>query len=801
MLLKNMRASTTYILAITLFGSSLAWQSIAQAQNDLFPNLQTNTQTGDNSKKSNTNGGPVTIDETGSGSTLPFTPVATLGGDLFPNNPSNPVNNGNANNGNRPGTSTNVGIGVAPSTGQNNNVVSPPLVNNNNSSAGIIIRTANVPSQYACPLFENSSSQDLNIAIDSLTNAIQGISDQCKSSQAQVDSVKQTTETIRSSVAALQAYVQDPSNSYTNMAQMQTNVNTLISGIDRMSDVFKNVTTSSDICGRKDLSWGKVALQLNNVVNAASPFLLLLTATQPMISLAVKGAIMGTVVGSNVINSMAQVIQSNTVKISDADQRNAILQNVCQFTKVQKKIDYIQLAQSGRFDQLKDQLKNGVNTYALKITGGDTLLNTMWSVRSNFMDNLGGFQSDVRKEREALQEVTQNIKEAQNNAYLICLRGKELVQMAQDNTQFPSTVVKSVSDAYQQNNYYKNIDTSDLQIIYGQPRMSLRDDNDDKIKKKVQMLITTYQNLLNRIARFPDNPVGDDVAACAATTMAFVQQVGTMITETNDIVTTDLDTMEDDLSKNEDYRKWKAQFEKITAEQENTNRMARVLSELTKAGSGVYNRSEFAEAAANLKRSLLGPRSGFLSGQSPVYAWLDYKRQRFAESKSDFEKSMRNIVARAFMLTKTGQGYAGTAPHMETAQEMISDVRLSQNLAILNKTTLPANSQQLELACIDLLKAVKDYSDSLDHLGATHFMCDMIWDSLDNSVDPKIVNYCRGQADYTGKQALRQKSYIEQANYELSAKPNANSLSMQDQATLVAKKMIEIGCRLPTAGQ
>ncbi len=79
-------------------------------------------------------------------------------------------------------------------------------------------------------------------------------------------------------------------------------------------------------------------------------------------------------------------------------------------------------------------------------------------------------------------------------------------------------------------------------------------------------------------------------------------------------------------------------------------------------------------------------------------------------------------------------------------------------------------------------------------------MCDMIYDYLDNSVDKKIINYCRGQTDYSGIQQNRQKSYIDQSIIELSRKPSPKMMSVQEQANLVAKKMIEIGCRLPRAG-
>ncbi len=674
-MLRNIRVTTSYILAVAMFGTSLAWQSSAYAENnDLFPNIKDTPP----KKNQQTGNGPVTIDETGSEPlpftpVTPFTPVGPRPIDFFnPGAPNFPIDNG-GNNNNNPGN------------------LSP--------ISGAMIRTANVPSQYSCPLFENSTYQDLNIAISSLTNAIQGISDQCQSSQPQVESVKQTAEQIKKAIESLQGYVQDPATGYQNIAQMQSNVGAVVSGIDRMSEVFKNVTTLSDACGKKNLAWGKVALELNNVINSASPFLLLLTATQPALSLAVKGAIMGTVVGSNVIATMAQVIQNNTVRMDIADQRNAVLQNTCQFTKVAKKISYIQLARSGRFAELEKQLKDNISTYAMKVTGNSTLLNTMWNVRGNVRNNIGGLQQAMRSDKEALEEVNLRMREAQNNTLIVCIRGKELVQMAQDENSFPNSVRRGILDAYEQNNYLKNIDLTDFQAAYGQPRLNVRDE-DAKLKLKVQVLIRTYQSLLNKIVNFPEEPTGDQAANCAAITMTFIQHISRMIIETSNIMVEDLDKMEDDLAKNEEYRKWKLEFDKIINEQDNTNRMARVLKELTKPGSGVYNRSEFAEAAANLKRSLLGARTGFLAGESPVFAWLDYKRDQFARARGSFDKTINDILVKALALTTSGKGvYSKNSAY--SSKQFYADYEMAENLVVLNKKTLPVNSQQWELACID----------------------------------------------------------------------------------------------------
>ncbi len=754
--------------------------SVAYSQNnDLFPNIrenQTNGQGGNQNPKD-----PIVIDETDGGDDI-FIPLPGIGN-------GNGIDNGNGggifNPRPRPGYGGN---------GRPGYDSGPPVVGNT-------IRTAIVPGQYSCPLFENNSYQDLNLAIANLTNAIQNVADECRSTQPQIAGIQKTNEEIRAAINSLQGFVASPETGYANTAALQDSVTKVVTGIDRMADVFKNTTSLTDRCGREKLSWSRVALELNNVVNSASPFLLLLLASNPALSLTVKGTIMGSVVASNVIAAMSQVIQANTIDMTIAENRNAVLQNTCQYTKVARKIKYIQLAQTNEFEVLKKELSQNLGNYAVQMQlfdNGNDFSSTI-NMRGTVRNNIGAIQARVRSDKEANDEIYQRVQEAQGNPYLICLEGKQLSELIDENS-FPDSVSNGVLDAYDQNNYLKNIDLTDFEFGFGRRRDS-QDEADKRLKTKVLSLIGRYQKLKVTLASFPPVPKQDDVSACAATTMAFLQHIRNMINETTKIMVDDLDKFEAELSQDPEYRKWKEKFDKVAVEQQNTSRMARVLMELTN-GNASYNRSEFNESANNLKRSLMGPRRGFITaGESPVFAWLDYKRTQYAKARGMFDFSMQEITNKAFKLTQTGRNQYPQGTMTQQNKRLIADLDMANSLKILNKQTLPMNSKQWEFACIDLEKAVKDHAESLDHLGATNFMCDMIFDHLDNSVDQKIKQYCQGVNDYSGQQNARQKSILERASIELDKKPNPRSLSPNEKYKLVARKMIEIGCRLPRAAE
>lgn len=724
---------------------------------------------------------PIFIDETDPGLNNPGNPDFGNGNTFIPINPGFGF-------GNRPGNNFD---------NSGSNYAGTPVTGNN-------IRTANVPGQYSCPLFENNSYQDLNFAIASLTNAIQNVADECNSSQVSIEGLKTTNEEVRSAVQQLQSFVAQPETGYANTKGLQDSVTKVVTGIDRFADVFKNSASLTKACGRKDLSWGKVALELNNVINSASPFLLLLLASNPALSLTVKGTIMGSVVASNAVNAMSEVMAANTIDMNVPENRNAVLQNTCQFTKVARKVKYIQLAQTRKFDVLNRELNENINSLAtqLQFSGFDNTTSSLYNTRGTIRNNIGAIQARVRADKEAVDEIYQRIQTANNDPYLICYEGKILADLITTNdNSFPDSVSNGILDAYDQNNYLKNIDLTDFEFGFGRRRDS-QDEADQKLKAKVLSLIGRYQQLKVAVSSFPSPPTPTTVAACGATTMAFLGQIRTMITETTKIMVNDLDQFENELSQDPEYIKWKERFEKVSVERENTSRMARVLRELTSGGGASYNRSEFNEAANRLKRSLMGRRNIYyvLKSNSPVFAWLDYKYTEFARAKGRFEQSMQEIVQKSLYITKTGRGIYPKGTFQQNKQ-VIEDLKLAENLVVLNKVTIPAGSRQHEHVCIDLEKAVKDYAESLDHLSATSFMCDMIYEHLDNSADPRIKTFCQGMVNYTGNQTLGQKSTLERAVLAFDKKPNAKSLSPNDKYDMLTKKMVEIGCRLPTAAE
>jgi len=779
---------TSFFVALIFSLQSALCFGQGQQNGDLFPNIRDNPTVGNGNNGAGNGQGPITIDEGDDDADLPFIPGTGpgTGPGVGPGRPGG----GNGVLLPLPGGGFDGGVG-RPTIG-----IDPPVQNGQ-------IRIAQVPGQYSCPLFENNSYQDLNVAIANLTNAIQNVADECRSSQHQVQNLRTTNDEIRKSVEALQGFVSNPATAYQSAQDLQTNVTTLVTGIDRMADVFRNATTLSNSCGRRVMSWGRVALELSNVVNSASPFLLLLLAVNPALSLTVKSTIMGGVVASNVVSALSQVIASNSVDMNNSEQRNAVLQNTCQYTKVARKIRYIQLAQSGRFAQLEKELNESVKTYSLQMFGNMSAeFGNMMTMRNGVRNNIGAIQANVRIDREALNELNQQIREAQGNALLVCLKGQELSLVSQDPRSFPNTVTQSILDAYQQQLYLKNIDMTEFEFNFGN-RGTSQDEKDIQLKKRVQNLISTYQKLLAILTSFESPPKQDQIPQCATVTMTMAKHIETMIRETSKIMVDDLEKFEEELAKNEEYRKWKEQFEKVTVEQENTKRMARVLKELTNAGAAVYNRSEFNESANALKRSLLGVRSGFfrMNGETPVFAWLDHKRRQFDRAIGSFHMSINTIRGRAFVLTKTGRGENYGKSTADSNRQLSQDMNLVQDLRILTPKTLPKNSQQWELACIDLEKAIKDYSEALDHLGATNFMCDLIFDHLDNAVDPRIIRYCRGVADYSGVQSESNRSAIDKALASLKKRPAVNRLSYHELSNIVARKMTELQCPLPRAAE
>lgn len=648
--------------------------------------------------------------------------------------------------------------------GNSNSSSSKPSTVKPTTSGQAKMNAAKVPEAYSCPLFDNRPHAELLSAIDALNKEVKA-SPECTGSPS-AKSLEDNGNAIKESIAALQKLMaaQDPSQ--VNVNSIDQTMTAALTAVGNLGDIVNNNNFLNSKCGRQTMSTGKVLLALNDVINGLAPYALFAVSMNAALAPALPFVIGGAVATSG-ISAIAKMIDQNTLDMANPEHRKAVLQNTCQFTKVAKKVRFMQLAQSGKIERITQELEKNVDLYNAKFGKPTAELTSLLAYKDSSEKYMQAIGAQLMNDRTDLATVEQQL-EVNSDDLMVCTLANELVNWASDGKTFPASA-------------FLNLE-----------RASAQGDRTQKLQALT--LKTLHTNSVRRISELAAKSYEDESAlkSCAQASRSWFQGVRQAVNSTATVVSKNKADLEVQLSQNSEYRQWKAQFNLIETEKLTIKRVEKAMQQLAQDNS-IIDRSELAQRMTNLKSGLFGSRSFWGFGKPPVLAWIDHTKAMHDQAISGFIANMAALRMGSYSLTDAGLGKAVkvtpaggvyTDPKVQIESQKISKV-----LGNFNLKQLPVGSRENELACQQLESAWLDWSAAIDHLGAIQFFCDMIDPVLDVKMDNSVVTSCRGNAQLNGRGYL--KSTVDQAKQVLSMK------GYQADAGLVSKKLKELQCPMP----
>lgn len=224
------------------------------------------------------------------------------------------------------------------------------------------------------------------------------------------------------------------------------------------------------------------------------------------------------------------------------------------------------------------------------------------------------------------------------------------------------------------------------------------------------------------------------------------------------------------------------------------NRVTRVMVELSKDNS-VIDRSELDQRIALLRGALFGVRGSWTFGHSPIYSWLDYTMGLHRNRVSSFVDNIKRLQRAAYQISKAGRMGLEVSQAYWVNPQVIDDSLAAAKLDNLTKENVPAGTPGQELACQMLESTWLDWSGAMDHLGASQFMCDMVYGYLDNKVEKGLISFCRGDVTLDGRQLV--KSEIQKAKARLTGEKTQAGLTYKVWSQKIVDKMKELSCPTP----
>lgn len=719
---------------------------------------------------------------------------------------------------------------------------------------------AQVSAEYDCPLFENRPYEALNAAITALNTAMSS-TPECQQDRAMMETLRGNRDSIFNSVRNLQSFMQNPDFASQNAAAVEQNIQIAIQAASGLGQIFANSSGGRNTCSNQLKGSGKALVAISDILSNLAPYALMAVAVNPAIGGAMKLAITGGAVATSSLATIVQMIEQGTVDMTNPEHRKAILKNTCQFTKVARKVRYMQLAQSGQIQRITQELDQRVNTYQAYLNQEAPKLKDILELRSGLEAEFVTIERQNQKDHRDLQALEAQVEQFKGDPLTVCLIGKEAVTqsvlMTNDVPVEPSQTGFNLDQPdgrlFDSNlraafplsirvNLARSIAVTYRNLVVpntpaqtpgwntlppdngggtaggtlpapaepfspsepvtapdpGKPTTSNEEPLELKTLKvghdAARLRITAYGE---RALKLDDPTSAAAAQICASQTQNYLKILRTMVDRISIMVNSERTEVDTILSeKNPDYANWLEQARRMQSEKLTVSRVAKVMKELAKDNS-VIDRSEMDQRMTMLKNALFGTRGSWNFSNSPIQEWIDHTLGLHENRVTSMLDNIQTMQKISYQMTKTGQFGVDLkkAPGVRD-DEMMRDYKGSVLLENMTAERIPEKSRGHEIACQTLESAWVDWSNAINHLGATRFMCDMIDPYIDNKVERAIDSTCRGEIAFDGRQI--KPSGLQKAMAELEKnRPNLGGLRLSDWALKIRHKMFELKCPMP----
>ena len=642
-----------------------------------------------------------------------------------------------------------------------------PLVRPDNSVRGFrienaTIRIADVSEEFACPLFDGKPYESIMNSLDKLSGAMRSTT-QCNPSST-MGSVVDNTQKIRDAITVLKPYFEQPDMAFANLDAIESSISKAVVGIDGITQSLANPSFQGTNCGKNISANATVASSLSSLVTSLGPFALLGISMAPGLGIAVKAGALAIIAGASSYNEYQKLTYGQSVDMSDHEQWKAVVQNTCSYSRIVRKMNYIQRFESGLIPDSGSQndLLNLPTEIQLKVVAFEN------KYKNN--SNITTFINTSKADKKASDEIFGVLKmgrielsrmsgqiggDAKANPEIACSVGLEIARLAKNKTGFPSEIVQSIEL---------------LQTENGQ---------------NYSALLNTYHRLVDGLNLLKNGSLSTatEVNECANKTSSLISVLNRTITTYFSSAQSFQAERENQLLKNPAYKTWKAEATSVETQKLTGKRLYSVMKNI--ADSSAILRSYLNRRQNELRAVLLGPPNwiSLTPGKAPpVYKWLDYTLNMHQASVKELMKNFKvlnndlfNLNARMLKVSPVLLENADLL-NISDKKYMEAFLRASrfEGLDIKNFNLRdPVSNREHQLVCRRLLNTWDSWIQATNHLDSLGVFCYMVDPLIDVMTDKSIVKFCRG------------------SNLDIKVKSNSwDSISTESSVSLAIKNLL-----------
>lgn len=699
-----------------------------------------------------------------------------------------------------------------------------------------------MPAEYDCPLFDKRPHEGLNQAIDSLMSVL-AVTPECKDIGGSSTMVAENATALRDAVIRLQQILQQtqgtpPQGGVGGLpgtpampgtppdpAEIQRQMAIAVNAGNILGQIFSNNALLNSRCGKAISGTGETLLAINDLLNSLSPLALAASAFAPGIGTAAQFAITGGSLATGAIANVVNLVNQGKLDMNNPQIRRAVLKNTCLFTKIARKAHFMQLAASNQIQVLNQELERERKKPVESFETSNPEMKKDIEYRESVEQQASVVELQRKKDGFELSALEMESRAYEGDELTLCLRAQELVRLSAAFDQnytgpysraqliFPMSLIINLNtalcltntsqngstipvDVYQCQSGYNTGVGSSFPPIGGIPQDPTQPPPSESGSPERDILIKSLRATngisRQRLSALEPKVLDNDPNAiryCATIAKTWIKALRQIHGVTGQIINGERARLEDTLRQDPAYATWLERSQAAKAEEQTISRVARVMKELAKDNS-VIDRSELDQRMSLLQGALFGYRGTWLS-HSPIDQWLTHTLKLHTTRVASFNENIRQLQIGSGRLRVGGAAqFAGT-----TGTGVLRYAGYDDNLDAMTIDKVVPGTRGHEVACQLLKTTWLDWSASVDHLGASSFMCDMIDEYIDNKVQSGIAQFCRGEIGFDSRQ-LRP-SRIQLAHHAL-VNPVANGgKSARDWAILVSKKVQDLKCPMP----
>ncbi|RYZ89440.1 MAG: hypothetical protein EOP06_09335 [Proteobacteria bacterium] len=436
--------------------------------------------------------------------------------------------------------------------------------------------------------------------------------------------------------------------------------------------------------------------------------------------------------------------------MSNPDNRELVLRGACEYSKVQQRVRYLGLMQSGQVDKLRSELR--VRQETLKAS-----LESMPRLR----DRVNEYEARAR----ALSKQSQSL-----NTDRLSYRDdlKDFSTMG-DNKSLQCNFIGVLAD----------VTTDAAYPLHLSDR--LKTFNSSSTSKSRKAIMLTHANIEREVvAKLDEIKRGAmNIDACANLANNWMRSMGRVMDEIDGAIADQQKVQQASLAEEPGFPEWSKRMGNIDAERIMLEKLVQFMSVRDQAGSAI-NRAELNQRTESLKHFIFGTRGALtFAGNSLAFSWIKYTNTLYLTELDRFKKGYDALDA---------ESRVAIANLRTQIPKPSSDREQFTNLNLINLKNFPTSQKRWTIACQRLSALQEPWNASQTYLESMELFCKVAAKATteQNDIDSALTDACSGFTRLDG--------VMTKTPDIVSVRTSQTRKGLEAKMAIVASKQSELGC-------